>query len=281
MKNIYKKFKIGDMEAAAILDSKMDFTPDIFSGVAPELMQALQVPGWEEGWTNSYVIKTNGKTILIDTGWGGFYDSECYFNQALKELNIAPENVDIILISHFQIDHIGGLVKDFKPVFPNAILYYSQREKDYWLAPERQNEEEFQITTKIINAYSNRTKIFDSAPHGKKGDAYAIGDEILPGIKTWALYGHTPGQTAFLLESKGDKLLISADLIHCAAMQFNEPEIYPVPWDVDHKEGIKVRLAMLKLIAEENLPIAGQHLPFPGIGQVRAKGKAYEYLPAK
>ncbi len=104
-----------------------------------------------------------------------------------------------------------------------------------------------------------------------KVDTFEFGEEVVPWVTAMDSRGHTPGHTAFLLESDGEKLLCVGDLLHSAALQFPRPDIngrfdmIPVLTKVARRE-------FLSKAAWENLPIAGMHLPFPGIGTVKADG---------
>jgi glyoxylase-like metal-dependent hydrolase (beta-lactamase superfamily II) len=49
--------------------------------------------------------------------------------------------------------------------------------------------------------------------------------ELVPGIRAIAAYGHTPGHTVYAIESKGEKLMLWGDLMHVAAVQFEDPSV--------------------------------------------------------
>jgi glyoxylase-like metal-dependent hydrolase (beta-lactamase superfamily II) len=75
---------------------------------------------------NTFLVKGNGKTIVIDTGFGrGIFDY-------MKTLGVSPNDVDTVLIAHMHGDHIGGLQKDGTPLFPNARVFLAELERDYW-----------------------------------------------------------------------------------------------------------------------------------------------------
>jgi hypothetical protein len=104
-----------------------------------------------------------------------------------------------------------------------------------------------------------------------KVDMFEFGDEVVPGLTAMDSRGHTPGHTAFLLESNGEKLLCVGDLLHSAALQFPRPDIngrfdmIPVLAKVARRE-------FLSKAAWEDMPIAGVHLPFPGISTIKVDG---------
>jgi len=104
---------------------------------------------------------------------------------------------------------------------------------------------------------------------------FTPGDEIAPGIASVALFGHTPGHTGFMLASQGKKLLCAGDLLHGAALQMPRPDI-TIDFDVDQPLAKETRLRMFKQLAETGIPMAGVHLPFPGIWFVQAEGEGYK-----
>jgi glyoxylase-like metal-dependent hydrolase (beta-lactamase superfamily II) len=104
---------------------------------------------------------------------------------------------------------------------------------------------------------------------------FTPGEAVSPEIASVELSGHTPGHTGFMLSSKGKKLFFIGDLLHAAALQFPRPDI-TVDFDVDQPKAKETRLRVFKQLAEDTTPIAGAHLPFPGIGLVRPDGAGYK-----
>ena len=91
--------------------------------------------------------------------------------------------------------------------------------------------------------------------------------------------GHTPGHTAYAVESDGQKLLIWGDLVHAHAVQFARPGV-SIEFDIDQKQAIATRRSLMRMAAADKFLVAGMHLPFPGIGHVRADGKgSYSWVP--
>ena len=89
----------------------------------------------------------------------------------------------------------------------------------------------------------------------------------------------TPGHTAYAVESEGQKLLIWGDLVHAHAVQFARPGV-SIEFDIDQKQAIATRRSIMKAMAASKSLVAGMHLPFPGIGHVRAEGKgSYSWVP--
>jgi glyoxylase-like metal-dependent hydrolase (beta-lactamase superfamily II) len=117
-------------------------------------------------------------------------------------------------------------------------------------------------------------------PYIKAGSFHPFqGDVSLsPGIRSLATPGHTPGHTSYVVESHGQTLIVIGDLVHWASVQFRYPRAYTV-FDADPKASIEQRLRVFKMAAHGDEWIAGAHLPFPGIGHVRAGEGRYYWIP--
>ena len=104
--------------------------------------------------------------------------------------------------------------------------------------------------------------------------------ELLPGITAIASYGHTPGHTAFLLESGGARLIIAGDFLHVALVQFPLPGISAV-FDMDQNAAAASRRQIMGFAARNSIPLGGMHIVYPGIGTVEAAGNGYRFTPAR
>jgi glyoxylase-like metal-dependent hydrolase (beta-lactamase superfamily II) len=102
--------------------------------------------------------------------------------------------------------------------------------------------------------------------------------ELVPGISAYATHGHTPGHTSFLIQSKGQKMLVLGDLVHVASVQFAAPGV-EMQFDSDPKSGGAQRLKIYAEAAAGDYWLAGAHLSFPGIGHLKAEGSGYRWIP--
>lgn len=262
-----KNYQVGEAKIWAIADSISERDLSIFPTVTEEIAGKYVPFGTTASAIMVFVIEFGGQVILVDTGLGG---PASYMMTGLTQAGFAPEDITTVLLTHYHGDHIGGLVAEGEKVFPNAKILSSRKEQAYWLDydtmlanPERRNN--FELARMVFDVYSDASQLFD------------FNKNALPGIKALDGIGHTPGHTVFLLESQGEKLLFWADLTHAAALQFPRPEFNPV-YDMDPEKAQAARMRFMEMAATENLPIAGAHLPFPGIGRVTKTGEnSYAY----
>ncbi len=99
------------------------------------------------------------------------------------------------------------------------------------------------------------------------------------GIFAIEAFGHTPGHTVFLVVSGGEKLLVWGDIAHAMAVQMPRPEI-SVRYDVDPDAARASRLKILEYAATNRIPVAGMHIPYPGVGTVEKAAQGYKFTPA-
>ncbi|MEP6503533.1 MAG: MBL fold metallo-hydrolase, partial [Betaproteobacteria bacterium] len=224
---------------------------------------------------NAYLVNTGTKLVLVDAGAGTLFGPT--LGKLLASLQAAgyqPEQVDDIFITHMHPDHVGGLASDGKRVFPNATLHADRRDSDFWLSQANLDKAPaaskgfFQGAMASVNPY---------VAAGKYQPFEADGEPV-PGVRTLASPGHTVGHTSYLVESKGQRLIIVGDLIHVGAVQFAEPGV-TIAFDGDAKAAALSRDAVFKMAAKEGALVGAAHLQFPGLGHLRREGKAWQFVP--
>jgi glyoxylase-like metal-dependent hydrolase (beta-lactamase superfamily II) len=254
--------KIGDFEVSTLVEGRNTGNSSVILGATKEQLDKYAPNGAYSAETNAFVIKTPKSVIVVDTGFGrGLFDN-------LKKLGIKPEQVDAVLITHLHGDHTGGLARDGKPLFPNAAVYLAAQE----------NAAADKNAAALLACYGAKLRTFSPVGIDAAGAASQAGAqaEILPGIKAIAVFGHTPGHTAYLAESNGQRLLIWGDLVHIEDIQFPYPNI-AVRWDTDPAAAIASRERIFAYAAKERIAVAGMHLRYPAIGYVEKAGAGYAF----
>jgi glyoxylase-like metal-dependent hydrolase (beta-lactamase superfamily II) len=256
------RYSVGRIEVFMLVESRGQGNSGILVGDAAAI--ARYIPGGNyPSEVNTFLIKTPEQIVVVDTGFGGA------IFENMRTLGISPTDVDAVLLTHLHGDHIGGLQREGRALFPGAKLYLAKQERDYWT---RENHNSGAVLA--LAPYASRTEVFFPGQLGVSSR------ELIPGIIAIAAFGHTPGHTIFLLESEGQKLLIWGDLMHAQNVQFPRPDI-SVTYDTDPATAAVVRRQVLEYAAGNRIPIAGMHLVYPAVGTVQAEGNGYRLIPAK
>lgn len=277
----FYRMMLGDFEITAVSDGTVGLHPtQLLTNTTKKKVETalgrafLREP--VETSVNGYLVNTGSKLVLIDAGAGTLFGPTLgRFVANLKAAGYQPEQVDEIYITHLHADHVGGLVADGRPVFPNAVVRADQHDADYWLSQKNLDAAPddakgfFKGAMASINPYvdAGRFKPFE-------GDT-----ELVPGVKAIANHGHTKGHTVYMVESQGQKLLLWGDLMHVAAVQFADPSV-TIAFDTDAKAALAQRRKVFADAAKQGYWVAGAHLAFPGIGHLRREGAAYAFVPA-
>lgn len=262
---LFHRFKLGSFEVTALLAGTRttDKPQETFGlNASPEDFAALAEANFlpadrTQNFFTPTLVNTGAELVLFDTGL-----SAEGTGAALAAAGIAPDQVDIVVLTHMHGDHIGGLMDGEAPVFANAELVASRAEADYWAANPGE-------------AYDAKVK-----PLIGKARLFEEDGEILPGIRAEAAHGHTPGHTTYLLDSEGQKLLLTGDSFNHHVYSVQRPE-WHVRFDVDKQAGAATRKRVLVRLANEMIPFVGYHMPFPALGYIAPNSAgSYRYVPA-
>jgi len=277
----YYRVILGDFEVTALNDgtlgldvAKLLKEPEAKTNAA--LMKSFVAAPLDTS-VNAFLINTGTRLVLIDTGGGTLFGPT--LGKLIKNLQAAgyqPDQVDDILVTHLHPDHVGGLMLNGTMMFPNATVHADQHDIDYWLSQANLDKAPTDAKGFFQGAMASMTPYISA---GKFKPLDASGDaEVVPGIHAIASPGHTAGHTSYVVESKGQKLIVIGDLIHVASVQLADPEV-TVAFDSDAKSAAASRKRVFSLAASEGDLIGCAHLQFPGLGHLRATGKSWQWVP--
>lgn len=260
----FNRMKVGDFEVTTLLAGTrtveepqkifgMNVSPEEFAAAS----EAARIPTDKaQFFFTPTVVNTGSELILFDTGL-----NPAGITSALEQAGYTADQVDTVVITHMHGDHIGGLMGDAGETFENARYVTGSTEFDFWAGAENER--------------------FEGKVRPLAEKFAMIGDEtsVASGVTAMGAFGHTPGHMAYRIESNGQQLVLGADFANHYVWSLGFPD-WGVRFDMDKAAAAATRRKMLDMMAADNIPFVGYHMPFPGVGYVERKGTAYQYVAA-
>ena len=281
------RFAVGAFAATLVSDGtaafpnppQLLFTNAPADALATELREHGLPDPWPE-WITPFtplLVETEDRRVLIDTGFGSsVVPTAGRLPETLRAIGIAPEEIDLVVLTNGHPDHIGGATDGAgNPAFPNARYAMSRDDWEFWTDETR--------VTEVVAPGDFRDLFLAFAathlpPLRDRIDLLADGDEIVPGLRAIAAPGHTPGHLAIDVASEGERLLHGADTV-LHPIHLEHPDWLTV-FDTLPEPTIATRRRILDLAASEGLAMTAYHIPFPGLGRVVAEGDAWRWEPS-
>jgi len=273
------RFKLGDFEVSTILDGaiQLDGPHPIFgANQKPEDVQKLAAENFlpTSRMAISFapvVVNTGKELILFDTGNGaGRRPDAGALRAMLGSAGYTPEQIDIVVLTHFHPDHIGGVMEDGKPAFANARYITGADEYNFW-SPADKATGKTERVGKLVQS--------NVVPLAEKMTFLEDNQDVVTGITAVDANGHTPGHMAFHVESEGKRLMITADTANHYVMSLQRPD-WEVAFDMDKKNAAEARMEIFGMLAADKIPFTGYHMPFPNVGYVEPMGSGFRYVAA-
>jgi glyoxylase-like metal-dependent hydrolase (beta-lactamase superfamily II) len=278
----FRRMKLGDVEIVSLIDgiARRPLGEEFVKNAPLAEVKALLA---SQGLATDYIdipftpflVVAGNRRILMDTGlgdWGGATTGKLLEN--LRAAGFAATDIDTVLITHYHGDHINGLrnrAGEF--VFSRAKVMVPTPEHTFWMDDTRLAA----APEAMKGAFNNVRRTFAQMPADMLV-RFEPGAEVVPGIRSVAAFGHTPGHTLFEVRSGGQTFSYVGDLTNVPALFARNPD-WAVQFDMDAEAARQVRRATFQRIVQSNALIGGFHFPFPAFGRAAAQGNGYAFQP--
>ena len=267
---------VGDVEIISFSDGSLAFDLcNFFPGIPEESWQPYQdlltTAGQVRFNLACFLVRSEGKTILVDTGLGPkpAASPETPWGELMGDMEahgVKPEDIDMVVMTHAHRDHVGwNLISaggGHKPTFPKAKYWMSKTDWEVCHQPE--------ISDRFPNAPECVWPL-----DGLGLLELMEGEQALTGqLTTLPTPGHTPGHMSIVISSQGEKALILGDVLH------NPVQAHETDWvsraDMDPEQTRITRRSLMERLEREGTLVAAVHMPAPGFGRiVRLEGRRY------
>lgn len=279
----FYRFKIGEFEATIVSDGPLALgepRAGLFKDIGPDELKSLQAENFlptdnlvvEQ---NALVVNTGSQLVLFDTGLGAakmFGPNSGRLLTNLKAAGFDPAAFDAVVLSHAHPDHCWGLMNGETRLFPNAQIYLSQADFDFWTDPSKATGPGSDALKGMIEG--NRAQLFPN-----RDRLHFIKDEqmIIPGVVAMAAPGHTIGHMIFIITSGSSSFCYAADIGHCLPVLLKYPRV-SFTFDSDGNQAAATRVRVFDMLAAQRIPMLAYHFPWPGVGHLVKTGDSYRHI---
>ena len=221
-------------------------------------------PEYRFAYTCCY-LRHRGRHVLIDAG----FDPDTVPG-ALESIDVVPEEIDLVLLTHADRDHVAGLLmRDGSFTYPNAQHVIGLELWKNLRKPETLDalgDERGPFYRQLVAAFDDRLELPDDE------------SEVADGVQFVPNPGHRIGHAVYEFASDGPPLLHTGDAFFHPL--FAEHPNWPNPTDSLPEQAVASRIALVARAVEAAALILSTHVPFPGIGRIEPADGAYRWVRA-
>lgn len=272
---------LGNCQLFLLRDGAFSIDCGALFGIVPKMIWEKLVNADEmnrcEISSNPLLVKTPEHHVLIDPGLGDKYSEKMRFIynikkdttivDSLKEIDLKPEDIDIVIATHLHFDHIGAGTKanehgKITPSFPNAKYYFQRGEWEEALHPDER--------TKATYFKENLL------PLQEHGLLELIDDDtqILPQIRVEKTGGHTKHHQMVIIESEGKTAVYPGDILPST---FHLPIPYVMALDLYPVDVMEAKRKLYQRAIDGNWLVIIDHGEQVRAGHIRFDGKKYSF----
>lgn len=276
--------RIGEIDVLVVSDGVLPLPTEMLAPNAKPAVRAawlddMFLPRDAFDWAlNAVAVRSGNQTVLIDAGLGS--DPDLHLPRAgqlfkrLEAAGIDLSAVTDVVLTHMHMDHVGGLLVDGvkEQLRLDLRIHVAAAEVKFWEAPDFSHTamppgfpDALRATAKrFANEYRSNLRTFEEE------------HEVAPGVVVRRTGGHTPGHSVVHVASGDDALTFAGDAVF--AVGFEQPGWHN-GFEHDPDEAARVRVRLLRKLAETGELLVATHLPFPSVGRVAIDGDAFRWVP--
>jgi glyoxylase-like metal-dependent hydrolase (beta-lactamase superfamily II) len=274
--------RFGPYEASIVRDGQYRLDGGSMFGVVPKVLWARHHSPDDRNRIalalNCLLLQGEGRVVLVDNGRGDgwsdkdldIYGLERPQGDVLMDLQrrgIRPEEVTDVVLTHLHFDHAGGTVRvgagEPQLTFPRATHWLQAQNLRWGESPTERDRRSYLRPkwARLLDEHRDQVRLVEGP------------QEILPGVETLVVNGHTPGQQLVLVGDEQQRLLFCGDLVPFASH-------LRIPWimafDLNPLLTLAEKRETLARAAIEGWVLAFQHDPSIEACTVRADDGHYE-----
>jgi glyoxylase-like metal-dependent hydrolase (beta-lactamase superfamily II) len=260
-----------------------DATPEALAAI-PDMSPHFVTPeGALRLSIHALLIDAPGLRLVVDTCVGNdraraFINDEplqTRFLENMEALGWAAETVDAVVCTHLHVDHVGWNTRlvdgAFVPTFPKARYCFARDEYVQFMAE----------VEAASGPTAEKATIHDDAvrPVVDAGLVHLVAcdHQFTSEIRLLPTPGHTAGHVSVLIESEGQRAIISGDAVHHPC-QLNQPA-WMTPWEHDPAQALETRVALFDDLADSPTRLIGTHFAAPTSGFVVRDADGFRFVP--
>jgi glyoxylase-like metal-dependent hydrolase (beta-lactamase superfamily II) len=269
-------FRFGALELLVVSDGVIRQDAGATFGLVPRVMWERHTPDLDEKHRipvglNSLVVRSAGKTILIDTGVGTketrapgamVIEGSGLLLESLAAAGVQPGDVEIVINTHLHFDHCGGNTVNENgvpvPAFPRARYFIQKGE---WEAASQPNER-----TRGTYLAEN----FEPLEDARLVELISGEIDLAKGVHVVPAPGHTEDHCVIELESGGQYALYVGEISQHPVML--ERLAWISAFDVLPLVSLETKRRLLERALEKEALLISVHAPYPGLGRLREDG---------
>ena len=277
--------RVGEIDVLVVSDGVLSLAGAMLAHNADPAVRAARLndmflpPDVLEWALNVVVVRSGGRTILIDAGLG--VDPNLNLPRAgrlalrLEAAGIDLSSVTDVVLTHLHMDHIGGLLADGVRgrLRLDLRLHLAAAEAEFWASPDFSRvsmppgfpDALRSAAKRFLDEYRSQLRPFE--------EEY----EVAPGVVVRRTGGHTPGHSVVRLASGGDRPTFAGDLVF--AVGFDHPDWHN-GFEHDPEEAARARVRLLRELAATGEALVATHLSFPSVCHVAVAGDVFRWVPA-